>query len=134
MLEYEGKLALLAGDALPSVMLTALHLHWPNQKPQVELLKLSHHGSKANTDDSLLKAIDCRRFLFSSNGKGHKHPDTATIARVLKNIRNPQLIFNYDQPQTTNWRTIPEEWPQYTTVYPAPDARFTAVNMATEIP
>ena len=134
MLGYEGKLALLAGDAFPSVMRSALNLHWPSQKPEVALLKLSHHGSKANTDDSFLKAIECRCFLFSTNGKNHKHPDFATIARVLNSAREAQLIFNYDQSQTTNWRTVPNGWPTYTTVFAEPDAQFVIVNVTADLP
>ena len=134
MLGYEGKLVLLAGDAFPSVMRSALNIHWPSQKPKIALLKLSHHGSKANTDSSFLNAIDCRRFLFSTSGKNHRHPDFASIARVLNSAHEPQMIFNYDQSQTTNWRTVPNGWPIYTTVFAEPDARFVAVDVTADLP
>lgn len=134
MLGYDEKLALLTGDAFPTVMVPAIKIHWGNQTPRVALLKLSHHGSKGNTDDALLKAIECHRFLISTSGKSHKHPDFVAIARVLNKVHNPQLIFNYDQPTTANWRTVPRGWPGLTAVYPGNGQPFVKVDLCTPLP
>lgn len=129
MLEFAGQRVLLAGDAFPSVIASAIKLHWPSQKPVVDVFKLSHHGSKRNTDDTLLSAIDCRRFLFSTNGKVHGHPDAALIARVLRHSTEPQLIFNYEQDRTSGWRQVPKGWPAYTTFYPEPNDAFVKITV-----
>lgn len=127
MLEFEGKLVLLAADAFPSVLVDGLKIHFPSQKPEIALLKVSHHGSRRNTDDRFLAAFSCGRFLFSTNGKGHNHPDTTVIARILKHSEDPQLIFNYEQEQTSGWRVVPIGWPSYTTLYPNPTEPFVMV-------
>lgn len=106
LLEYDDpedkvkKTCLLTGDAHPSVLsasLTRLVSEEPS-KIKLDLLKVSHHGSKKNTSKELLKLIDCQKFLFSSNGKKYSHPDSAAIARILFHYDGesiPQLYFNY---------------------------------------
>jgi beta-lactamase superfamily II metal-dependent hydrolase len=54
-------------------------------KLKVDLVKISHHGSKNNTTKNLLDMIDCDRFIISANGGSstHTHPDRETIARII---------------------------------------------------
>ncbi|NEK20362.1 ComEC/Rec2 family competence protein [Rhizobium leguminosarum] len=129
MLEFDGRRALLAGDAFSPVVAAALKSAWPSNRPTVDLFKLSHHGSKRNTDDTLLAAVECQRFLFSTNGRVHKHPDTTLVARVLRGSSEPVLIFNYEQERTSGWRVVPSGWPDYTTVYPEPGACFVKIEL-----
>ncbi len=124
MLEYEEKRALLTGDAFSSIVAAAIKSVWTAHRPTVDLFKLSHHGSKRNTDGGLLGAVDCQRFLFSSNGRTHNHPDAVLVARVLDHSTEPELIFNYEQERTSGWRDIPDGWPPYTTRFPEPDTGF----------
>jgi hypothetical protein len=57
--------------------------------------KLPHHGSNANIDLPLLKLVEAREYLFSSNGKQTEHPHLESVARVLLNEKRPRLWFNY---------------------------------------
>lgn len=80
----------------------------PKKKLKVDLVKVSHHGSKNNTINDILDMIDCDRFIISTNGGSstHKHPDRETIARIVhhperkkseyKNLR--KIYLNYPKP------------------------------------
>lgn len=71
---------------------------------KADFVKVSHHGSSANTGNELLSLIDCDTFLFSTNGgKGRSyHPERETIARILCHPardygKNINLLFNYSR-------------------------------------
>ena len=100
LFEYAGHKLLLAGDAHPNVLVEGLQrLGYSAQFPlELDALKLSHHGSRANTNDKLLGMIRCDRYLISTNGKTFNHPDKECLARVIwANQERPDtvLYFNY---------------------------------------
>lgn len=128
LLEYDGKRMLLAGDAFPAVVGEAIDAYW-DEPPAVHLLKVSHHGSKANTSEKLLRAIRCKRFLVSTSGKTHGHPDHVLIARLVDSTAHPELIFNYDCERTANWRNPPADWPRFSTTFPHPAECFVRVAL-----
>ncbi len=51
----------------------------------VDLVKVSHHGSKNNTMKCVLDVLDCDRYIISTNGgsSDDTHPDRETIARII---------------------------------------------------
>ncbi len=102
---YEGKSALFLADAFPKDVLDALRrISEVNLPLAVDAVKVSHHGSKANTSPKLLDVLRSPKWLFSSNGDQHSHPHATAIARVLKSGQaQPQLIFNYRSEQTERW-------------------------------
>ena len=128
MIEFHGKKVLLAGDAFADVVETGLKTCWKSP-PKVELCKLSHHGSQANTSASLLTAMDCKRYLVSTSGKIHAHPDNVLIARLLARAHRPEIIFNYLQPRTAGWQAAPDGWPSYTATYPRDGEPFVRVDL-----
>ncbi|MDS1135990.1 ComEC/Rec2 family competence protein [Nitratireductor indicus] len=128
MLEFNGKLVLLTGDAHPDVVVNGLAIHGLDPRPTVSLLKLSHHGSKGNTSEQLLKAIHCERFLISTNGDRFKHPDVAMLARILKIQANPTFVFNHAVERTLWWQDVPDGWPQFQSIYPIADEPFVQVD------
>jgi beta-lactamase superfamily II metal-dependent hydrolase len=105
--EFGGKRVLMAADSHPDIVEESLRKLGFSEENRLGLdcLKVSHHGSKANTSPSLLKLLDCTRFAFSTDGSRHHHPDAETIARILKNDpqRQKTLIFNFRQPSTEQW-------------------------------
>lgn len=129
VLEFDGKRALLTGDAFSSVVADGIKTFWPSERLAVDLFKLSHHGSKRNTDEKLLAAINCRAYLLSTNGRSHFHPDTTLVARVLNNSVEPVLIFNYAEKRMMNWKTVPDGWPSYSTAYPQADELFVKITL-----
>ena len=60
---------------------------------RLNMFKLCHHGSKANTWPSLLRLLDCTRFAISTDGARHERADPETIARILVNDRIRKKIL-----------------------------------------
>lgn len=130
MLGFDGKLVLLTGDAHPDVVSAGISIHFPGTRPKVSLLKLSHHGSKGNTSEQLLKGIDCDRYLISTNSDRFKHPDVTLLARIL-NVRKrvPEFLFNYSVERTLWWQSVPDGWPIFTSSYPESGALYKEVDI-----
>ena len=107
VVEYAGKRVLFAADAHPSVLTNALkrYAHRVGEaRPHLDVVKLSHHGSNANVSARMLKLIDCRRWLISTNGDNFAHPDDATIAKVITWSDHPVTFFcNYRTMRTAAW-------------------------------
>jgi beta-lactamase superfamily II metal-dependent hydrolase len=105
--EFRGRRVLLGADAHPGVIERSLRKLGFNDtnRMKLDLFKLCHHGSKANTSPTLLKMLDCTRFSISTDGTKHNHPDRETVARILMNDpqRSKMLYFNVNQENATVW-------------------------------
>jgi beta-lactamase superfamily II metal-dependent hydrolase len=105
--EFDGRRALLGADAHPGVIERSLRKlgYSEANKLKLDLFKLCHHGSKANTSPSLLGIIDCLDFAISTDGTKHNHPDRETVARILVNdpSRHKTIYFNINQEHATVW-------------------------------
>jgi len=97
ILEHYDTMLLFLGDAYPSVALKGLENHFKDIQPHFKLVKVSHHGSKYSTSCDLLSRFSADKFLISTNGNSHKHPDVETIARIIetKQVEKKEIIFNY---------------------------------------
>jgi beta-lactamase superfamily II metal-dependent hydrolase len=96
VLEFKGKSALLLGDAHPGLVLQSLKKLSPAAPFRTDCVKVSHHGSKANTSAELAKQLRSPQWIFSSNGATTKHPNPEAVARILKNSGGPKhFVFNY---------------------------------------
>ena len=97
--EYNEKSLLLLGDAHNKIIVNSLEqLGYSEQNPiNVDYVKLSHHGSKKNTSIELLKMLDCNNFIFSSNTEIHSLPNKTTIARIVTQKPQANLLFNYPE-------------------------------------
>ncbi len=107
MLEYGNDRVLLAGDAHPAGLVSALGHAYPDGPPDISAFKLPHHGSQKNVSRELIESVRCNHWLVSTNGVKHYHPDAAAIARVLvygeapaTAAEVPALFFN--EPSTYN--------------------------------
>lgn len=95
---------LMLGDSYPQNVERYLRgKGYSEENPlDVDFVKISHHGSRNNTSNSLLDIIRCDKFIISTNGgkcRTH-HPDRITIAHILchpkRNIDTKiHLYFNY---------------------------------------
>jgi len=61
----------------------------------VDLVKISHHGSQNNTNDDLLQSINTNKYVVSTDGLHHKHPNKLTFAKIIKNNLNAEIYLNY---------------------------------------
>lgn len=101
--ECNGNSVLFLSDSHPSVIIKALIEKGFSEenKLKVNFVKLSHHGSKYNTNYELLALIDCDSFIISANGKNQYYfPHKEALARILTNPKRDlsigiKLIFNY---------------------------------------
>lgn len=118
--EYGDKKVLFAGDSFPGVIMESLNKIYAGEV-QLDLVKLSHHASAHNTSPDLIKKLDCKRFVISTNGSIFKHPAQVTVARVvhLKKGEGTELIFNYksDYNKCWNLNSLKDDY-GYTTIYP----------------
>ena len=99
ILEGYDKRLLFLGDSHPSLICHSLKSFYPtNMFPlKFDLVKLSHHGSFANNSPDFFSLINSNHYIFSTNGKGHNHPDDETIANIIvKKNENLVLHFNYN--------------------------------------
>lgn len=126
LLTFDNKRAVLAGDAFAEVVKAGLELNGLCSDT-IDLLKVSHHGSKGNTDMPLLTLMGCKRFLISTSGKMHNHPDHGLIERLVADRRRPEIIFNYNTRLSGKWNQRPEGWPFYRASYPKYGDKFVDV-------
>lgn len=111
LLRAEGKNILLMGDADPMVVVDALNNLILKDESlsiplRVDLMKVSHHGSKYNTCRTLLDMLDCPNYLFTTNGGTGSayHPDRMTLAYIKKYARcaeEQKLNFYFNYPLFT---------------------------------
>jgi beta-lactamase superfamily II metal-dependent hydrolase len=100
---------LCLADAHPSVICRSLqHLGYSADEPlPVDYVKVSHHGSKANTSPELLHLIDCSNFIISADALNqHKLPNKEALARIAQDHRSKytdkllKFWFNYENENT----------------------------------
>ncbi|MEV4610725.1 hypothetical protein MRBLMR1_005862 [Neorhizobium sp. LMR1-1-1.1] len=124
VVEFCGKRVMLTADANSEVIEQRLRpfAEAEGGRFKVDLLKVSHHGSRKNTSPNFFKMIDCQRFAFSTDGsRSHGHPHPETVARILVNDpeRQKSLYFNYLGPHAKAWRNglLEAKW-KYQAVFP----------------
>ena len=124
IVEFDNKRVLLAADAHSEVLEAALKplAQAEGGRYRIDLMKVCHHGSSANTSKAFPALIDCTRFAVSTNGVRHSHPDAESLARYLAadKTRQKTLFFNYRQDSTEAWEStaLQQTW-KYDCVFPA---------------
>jgi hypothetical protein len=131
--EYDGRRALLTGDAHVSRLVEAIRplAGAGGGRLRLDAMKLSHHGSKHNLSSELVGLLDCRRYLVSTNGSYFGHPDREAIARVIKyGGANVEIVFNYLSEQTKAWdaKRLRDEW-GYLATYPTCGQGYLAIEL-----
>ena len=91
--DENNKMVFLA-DSIPSHILDSLDsLGYNEDNPlEVGMLKVSHHGSKKNTSDELLKVIKTNRYIISSNGR---NLSKECLSRIIRLNPYAEICFNY---------------------------------------
>ena len=119
LVEYGDLRLLLAADAHPSTLVESID-RLGDDKLSLDACKLPHHGSRGSVSADLIKRLDCRTFIFSSNGDQFKHPHPEAVARVIEHGGDcPELIFNYLSDETRIWDDdVLRDAYGYKTVYP----------------
>ena len=90
---------LLLGDSRSEIIEQELKkLGYNEESPFVcDYVKVSHHGSKNNTSEYLLKLLKTTNYIISTNGGSSKtkHPSRAVIGKIIFNPRRElnELLF-----------------------------------------
>jgi hypothetical protein len=121
--EYSGKAALLTGDAHAPVLCDSIRKLLRQRgaaRLKLDAFKVSHHASQNNLSTDLLRLIECRNYLVSTNGARFHHPDREAVARVVKyGGERPVIHFNYRSGDNSVWaRQDLQEKYGYDAVYP----------------
>lgn len=97
LLEQDDKKVLMLADSNPEVIVESLHKMKYNEENRlrVDYVKLAHHGSCKNTSDALLRILDCRSYLISSNRSDC--PSKETLARIVQINKHPIFLCNYEK-------------------------------------
>lgn len=87
------------GDSHPKGIVNSLkELGFSKEKKiDVNLLKISHHGSKSNTNLELLEMVNTNDYYISTDSTGHHHPNKRTLARIVRNNPSAVIHFNYKE-------------------------------------
>jgi beta-lactamase superfamily II metal-dependent hydrolase len=124
LLSYAGKNMIFLADSLPSVIVQSLKEKGfsENNKLNLDVMQIAHHGSKFNTNDEILQLISCSNFVASADGFNKFNlPNKETFARIVKNkstlnnnffitCRNSltKSIFKQDVPLTNTQIKFPD--------------------------
>ncbi len=128
LLEYKDKKLLFLGDAIPGQVEEQLKKLIPEDQLslQIDVLKVAHHGAWPNNSPELIKMIQAKYYLFSSNGRRHRHPHFETMASIINNHQledHKTLVFNYrqgDRLLDIDDETIKQKY-NYSTLWPDVD-------------
>ncbi len=121
--EHDGKSLLLGADAFSPVLeesLRRLLRETGRTRLRLDACKVPHHGAQRNNGPDLFKLLDCRNFLFSTDGSHrYRHPHQETIARILTTQKGVRLHFNYRSEANGIWddSDLQREW-DYEVLYP----------------
>ena len=111
VIEYGGKKILFLGDSIPSVYIKSLEEHYSSlSNITFDLVKLSHHGSKNNSSLVFFEEINSERFLISTNGNNHNHPDEETISRLIIGHKKKTNILINCKNENLNKFIENDEW------------------------
>lgn len=96
LLEADDKRMLFLGDAHDQVVVKSIkELGFSEtNRLQLDLVKVSHHGSQYNTSSEFLSLLQSSRYIISTNGLRHGLPSKRAIARIIKET-DAQICFNY---------------------------------------
>lgn len=101
ILEYKESKLLFLGDANPVLICDELKRlgHREDNRLEVDIIKISHHGSKHNTTPELLKLLKCSNYLISTDSSGpYYHPSRETLILIDKYGRpsdqTPLVIYS----------------------------------------
>jgi beta-lactamase superfamily II metal-dependent hydrolase len=124
LFEFDGVRLMFTGDGDDQRLVDSVRplAEADGGRLRLDALKVSHHGSRKNLSKDLLDLLDCKRYLISTNGRRHGHPDPVAMARILKyGGPDKELVFNY-RSRAALWDLDPwKDAYRYHVTQPAPD-------------
>lgn len=95
--EIGEKKIMMLGDSFSETVEEGLEkMGYTEKNPlQLDIVKISHHGSQKNTSCKFLKIIRSNKFVITTNGSQHGLPNKLTLARIHKIHPEATIYFNY---------------------------------------
>lgn len=87
---YKNKNIAFLGDAHAEDICKGLLEYWDGTP--LDLVKLSHHGSKYNTSPELIQLMKCNEFIITKESFNDKE----TISRIVKYTTHAKIYSNYN--------------------------------------
>ncbi|WHH58828.1 hypothetical protein [Petroclostridium sp. X23] len=97
--EYQQIKALFLGDASATEIEKSLsELGYSETNPLVvDICKISHHASKHNTSNSLIRMLKCKNYIISTNLTASGRPSKECLSRIICNSKEPVDFYcNYE--------------------------------------
>lgn len=94
-INYEEKNLLFLADGHPDILRENIHNLGVEK---FDLVKVPHHGSRKNMTLELSEVLKSDKFLISTNGNKHAHPDLESLARLIYTNKDisKKFYFNYE--------------------------------------
>ena len=131
--EYEERRCALLGDAHAELIeksFRRMAAAGKEKRLRLTAVKLSHHGSNGNITAGILRAIDCRNYLVSTDGSIFHHPDDEAIQCVVTNAKPARLYFNYESERTLGWgQASSDAAADYSAQYPASNGQNLEIDL-----
>lgn len=86
LVEETGSTVLLTGDGVSSEIIAGLERHGrldANGRIHVNVLKVQHHGAKANVEEDFVKRVTADHYVFCGNG-AHDNPEIEVVEAFAK--------------------------------------------------
>ncbi|KUF40206.1 hypothetical protein AS361_05890 [Myroides marinus] len=101
LLTYKTEKYLFTGDITPKYFEDIIDkIKEKKRTVSFKIIKLPHHASYRSLNSSILKKIDCTKFIVSTNSKKHSLPNKKALLKVILNRKTNSkidFIFNYGE-------------------------------------
>lgn len=97
--EWSGKKILFLGDAAASEIVDTLsEMGYSSENPlEIACCKISHHASKHNTSNELIKMLKCKNYFISTNRTASGRPSKECLSRIICNSKDHiNFLCNYN--------------------------------------
>lgn len=99
LFEYDNKKLLFLGDAISEEIESSLmELGYSEDNPiEVICCKIAHHASKNNTNNRLIRMMNCHNFIISTCMTASGRPSKECLSRIICNTNGKVNFYcNYD--------------------------------------
>lgn len=101
ILEFQDKKVLFLGDSHEDIIIESLKTIYQDEDIFFDAVKIPHHGSNNNYSTNLANMINSDKYMISTNGVKHSHPNIEVISKIITKEKNKTLYFNYEHNVST---------------------------------
>lgn len=133
ILEHRGVKVFIGGDAHAETLAKAIASEYGEGGVHVDLAVVPHHGSASNMSSELAAMLKADRWVVSTSGRLHGHPNAESIARILsfgQTAARRTLFFNYGHAEARMWDDdAAKALYRYDAVFPRKEDEWVAIDL-----